>query len=89
MSDFYSVMNEINSLFNNNEENFDRCHEYCLNTFGTMGKFYFNAFYSIKNTLPNAKQPHDHVLTTRENITTCLDCDYWVRDESKKKEKIN
>ena len=86
MSDFYSVKNELNSLFNNDEENFDSCHEYCFEYFGkVMGHFYFNAYYDMRRDLPNAKQSHTHIFQTNVNITTCLDCDYWDRKESKSK----
>lgn len=82
---FWNVMNEINALFNNNEENFDSCHEYCFDTWGkVLGHFYFNAWYNMKNRLPpEAKQTHDHILKINGNVTTCLDCDLWERKESK------
>lgn len=72
-------MNELTALFSNNEENFDSCHAYCFNAWGSsLGHFYFNAFYDMKNSLP--KQEHDHILTKSGNITTCLDCDLWERE---------
>jgi|FLOH01.1.fsa_nt_gi hypothetical protein len=77
-NNFYSVMNEVNALFNNDVENFDSCHKYCFNSYGkVLGHFYFNAYYAIRKTLLNAKTNHTHILNQVENITTCIDCDLW------------
>lgn len=78
-SQFFDVMNELNALFNNNEENFDSLFEYCRDNWGSsMGRLYFEGWFAVRRGLPEeAKQEHEHIFKVIGSRKYCIDCDLW------------